>query len=186
MRKSIYCLFAIATLVCLPSAAEIYKTTDKNGRVVYTDLPPANSSAKPVEMQPTNTIPKIQAGIVTMSASQKAEPMPDYEIQILQPAPNTSLSPEERDLAVSIKINISLEEGLFFAYLFDNNVVLESTQTSVTLNEPPRGEHILSVEIRNQNGDVFAKSGTVNFTVYRPILKQKLSNAPPPKNIAPK
>jgi response regulator RpfG family c-di-GMP phosphodiesterase len=40
-----YCIFAMSLLACMPAAAEIYKCTDTQGAVAYTDKPCAGASA---------------------------------------------------------------------------------------------------------------------------------------------
>ena len=51
-------LFAVAMAIPLTVAAQIYKTTDEDGNIVFTDRPAASgSTTEKVELNPTNTAP---------------------------------------------------------------------------------------------------------------------------------
>ena len=60
-RHSLVLFSLLFSLVCSAYVtADVYKTVDKNGRVTYTDVPPANTDAKPIELKSVNTIPGTQ------------------------------------------------------------------------------------------------------------------------------
>ena len=51
-------LFAIAMAIPLTVAAQIYKTTDADGNIVFTDKPsPSGSTTEKVKRNQTNTAP---------------------------------------------------------------------------------------------------------------------------------
>ena len=49
-------LLAAALLLAIPASAQIYKTTDEHGNVVFTDSPPPGEGEQ-VELPQTNTTP---------------------------------------------------------------------------------------------------------------------------------
>jgi len=58
MRARFLLLCCSLSLLIGPIAnAEIYKTVDKKGHTVYTDLPPADTNAQPVALPNLNTLP---------------------------------------------------------------------------------------------------------------------------------
>jgi hypothetical protein len=171
--RAYFCLIATLCLLLSTTAiADIYKTVDKNGHAVYTDLPPANSNAKTVELESINTIPKTDVRAYTPTQSPTKHPALSYNLRIISPKSGTDLSPSERNLQVAILVDNALVEGLFFAYLIDGQVALESTDLSIVINEPPRGTHQLSVAVRNKQGEQFGESEQVSFNVFRPIIKR--------------
>ena len=76
---------ALILLLALPLtlAAQIYKTTDEHGNIVYTDTPPASgTSTEKIKLNPTNTAP----------------PPPD----IYRPAPDDPEQPEQINYTADI------------------------------------------------------------------------------------
>jgi len=66
-------VLAIAALATAAQAAEVYKWTDKDGRVHYGDKPKA-APAEPVELRPTTPVPLTTAsGEPAQNDAQKAE-----------------------------------------------------------------------------------------------------------------
>ena len=51
----------LAALLALPAAAALYKWTDANGRVVYSDQPPSSANVKPEVLRPAAATPNPNA-----------------------------------------------------------------------------------------------------------------------------
>jgi Domain of unknown function (DUF4124) len=157
--------------------AEIYKTKDKQGRTVYTDKPDANTKADLVELKTINTLPTPPT---TGQGNQTvvAPPQVNYEVSVVSPANGTSLLADERSITIEVGINQELHPDHQIVYFLDGTQIHESKSTSFNLNEPPRGEHSLHVEIKDASGAVFGKSPPVTITVMRPIVKPKTATVP--------
>ncbi len=156
------------------AAAEIYKTVDKNGRITFTDVPPANTAAKPVELTPINSLP-IPAAIPITSPSNSGatDDANEYQIQITAPENGKTLMADERSVAVSVSLNQSLNGGDLFVYKIDGDVLTTTREMSYTLTEPPRGEHSLTVDVVDSKGITLAQSNAITLLVMRPLPKQK-------------
>jgi Domain of unknown function (DUF4124) len=157
--------------------AEIYKTTDKQGRTTYTDKPAANTKADLVELKAINTLPTPPITGKDSSTAVALAPI-NYEVSIVSPANGTSLLADERSISIEVGINLELHPDHQVAYFLDGIQINESKNTSFTLNEPPRGEHSIHIEIKDASGAVFGKSAPVTITVMRPIIKQKTVAVP--------
>jgi Domain of unknown function (DUF4124) len=160
------------------ASTEIYKTTDKQGRTVYTDAPsPTDSKSEVVELKNINLLPT--PAIVGKDGPKGVEIiMTPYQLSILAPDDGTSLTPEDRDLVIDVGINQELNADHFIGYFLDGTLLKETRDTRYTLNEPPRGEHSIYAEVRDKAGTSFAKSGTVKVIVMRPIIKPKAVPVP--------
>jgi hypothetical protein len=159
--------------------AEIYKTVDKNGRITYTDVPPANTEIKPVQLKPINSLPTPAAiPITSPSNSGTNEYTNKYEIQITAPENGITLMADERSVTVSVSLNQSLNDGDLFAYKIDGDTLTTTQEMSYTIVEPPRGEHSLTVDVINPDGEILAQSNAITLLVMRPLPKQKAVPVP--------
>jgi len=172
MHRNLYFVTTLVFGMLLSSAslAEVYKTVDKNGRVTYTDVPPADTSAKPVELKSINSIP-MPPPVPLESAPATAQSPAEYRIQIIAPENGKTLMANERSIQVSITVDQSLQNGDLFAYKLDGNTVQTTAEMTYTIVEPPRGEHTLTVDVVSTEGRSLAQSEGITLLVMRPIIK---------------
>lgn len=172
-------VFALALgLLCSQASAEVYKTVDKQGRVTYTDTPPAKTTPKAVELPSINTMPGTQATAIPSSDNSQPPATADYQLEITNPSNGTTLLPEERSVNISVNLNPALGEGMQLAYYLDGTLIEQTTQLGISLNEPPRGEHKLSAAVLDDEGKTLVQSQTVTIVVMRPMLQKKPSDTP--------
>ncbi len=159
--------------------AEIYKTVDKNGRITYTDVPPANTDAKPLELKTINSLPS-PAVIPNTSPrySSVSDDANEYQVQITAPENGTTLLADERSVTVSISIEPSLNDGNLLAYKINGDTLTTTQETTYTIVEPPRGEHSLTVDVIDSEGKTLAQSNAITLLVMRPLPKQKAVPVP--------
>jgi hypothetical protein len=177
-------LITASALTCVLAGsltnAEVYKTVDKNGRVTYTDVPPANTDAKPVELKTINNIPAPTAiptdNLNTNNTNPQASS--EYQVQILAPENGKTLLVDERSISVSVSLSVNLKDGDQLAYKLDGAVVTNSRENTYIIAEPPRGEHILTVDIVNKEGASLAQSNAVTVFVMRPLSKPEATPVP--------
>ena len=173
--------FALSSI----AAAEIYKTVDKNGKITYTDVPPSNTQAKPLELKTINSLPSppdipisAPANVVTQTS--------EYQIQLVAPENGRTLMADERSVTVAVDLNQPLNDGDLLAYKVDGDTITTTQETTFTINEPPRGERSLTVDVVDANGKILAQSNPVTLLVMRPIVKQKVIPVPDKQRTAPK
>lgn len=180
---TLFITLLLSSLFSPAAFADVYKTVDKNGRTVYTDTPPANSNAQPIELKTTNTIPSF-SNRESVPAEQIAPPQQDlgnYDLQIISPANGTTLLPDERDLEVSVSMHQSLTDDLQLAYKIDGATRYQGTEMTTTLTDIPNGEHTLTVEVIDADNQSIAQSNAVKVLALRPIFKQKTPTVPTKK-----
>lgn len=168
----------ISLLWATTANAEVYKTVDKNGRVTYTDVPPADTNAKPIELKTINNIPApavINTDNLT-NANNKPQEAAGYQVQIIAPENGKTLMADERSITVSVSINQNLQDGNLFAYKLDGATLTTSSEMEYIIVEPPRGEHTLTVDVVDNQGNNLAQSNAITVVVMRPLPKPK---APP-------
>lgn len=171
MRTPLLLLISLSLLLNISAHAEIYKTKDKQGRVVYTDQPAASDTkAKIVDLPSINQLPV--APPIASEDPRPTEPDTSYTIEIISPASGTRLLADQRNLTLAISPNQSLAPGLFFAYFLNGNKVAETRDLTFTISEPPRGENTLHVAAMDQDGKIFGESPAITVYVMRPIVKR--------------
>ena len=174
-------ILSLSLCCCLSSlaTAEIYKTIDKNGRVTYTDVPPSNTAAKPVELKTINSLPAPPA-MPTASPSNSGanQATPGYIIQLTTPENGTTLMADERSVTVSVSLNQNLQDGDLLAYKIDGDTLTTTQEMTYTIIEPPRGEHNLTVDVVSRDGKSLAQSDAITLLVMRPLAKPKATPAP--------
>jgi hypothetical protein len=158
--------------------AEIYKTVDKQGRIVYSDQPPVNGNAKIVELPSINSLPPAAMTPDVSTAPDEAPADVSYQLSILNPASGVTLQADERSLDVFVSLDPALQEGHLLVYFLDGNVLEKTTSSNITLTEPPRGEHKLHVEVMSKYGKSLGQSQPVTIIVLRPIAHQKPGKVP--------
>lgn len=177
----------ISFLGVTTASAEVYKTVDKNGRITYTDVPPAHTEAKPVELKTINSLPAPAVLPQVAAASDVvAAPALPYHVQLLAPENGATLMPAQRSVELSVGLNQNLNDGDVLAYKIDGTLLATSRDSVYTLVEPPRGEHKLTVEVLDADGNSLAQSDAVTLLVMRPFIKPKPVPVPKPKVVAPK
>ena len=153
--------------------AQVYRTTDSNGNVIFTDTPPPGG-AEEVKLNPTNTtpatdirpIPELEADDGEAASEEDIE----YTIRISAPADGSTIPMGTGSFTVIAAVSPSLEEGESLQLIMNgSNHGEPQTQNSWALENVRRGEHSVVVARYNSDGDVLATSAPSQILVLRPI-----------------
>ncbi|HSC67930.1 MAG TPA: DUF4124 domain-containing protein [Cellvibrio sp.] len=174
-------ILIIILLLTQAVAADVYKTVDKNGRVIYTDKP-QNGKAEKIELRETNTVPGAQplpqSTPIDFYNSQPAAL--NYKINILSPRADVTIPVGQRDLAIAISLNPALQEGHLLVYFMNGELLEETTANNIILKDVPRGTHTLVVEAIDADGRSLGTSAPVVVNVIRPNVKTNALPKPMP------
>lgn len=163
MRRILMVLWCV--FLCTGTFAQVYKTVDKDGNVVYSDTP-SNEQAKAVELKEITTMP-ADVPRETSSYTPQDNGAVSYEVNIVSPRNEVVIPPGQRDLAVAISLNPSLHQDHLITYYLDGELLQETKSTSIVIQDPPRGGRTLTVEIINQQGDVLGVSQPLTVNIIR-------------------
>ena len=162
-------------LVPLASVAQIYRTTDKQGNVVFTDKPPAGaSSTEPVELQQTNTTPPPPQRPAPTPKPESAEEGPDavpFNVGIVIPADETSIPMGPGNFSVTAKVDPA-PSGNQMLQLYIDGIPWSDPQQGLSwaLTNVFRGEHNLTVAVLDSEGKHLASSPPIRVFVHRPSV----------------
>lgn len=170
------CYVCVALSFVHIASAEVYKIIDKQGRVVYTDRPPAK--AKAVELPNINTLPQVKFIPNDAPAFNAVVDADTYQINVISPVSGYVLQADERNLNVSVNLDKALQSGHVLVYFWDGYIVQKTTAMAVTIAEPSRGEHKLHVDVMSRYGKHLGQSGPVSVVVVPPNVQKESDKAP--------
>lgn len=152
--------------------AQIYKTVDKDGKVIYTDKPRGDQPAEAVNLPPINTVPTESPTYLPGPARQEVPQTLHYEVDIISPRENVTIPPGQRDLGIAVTLNQPLAEDHWLLYFMNGELLEETRNTNILIQDVFRGSHTLVVEIIDDSGNSLAKSAPVTVNVIRPTINR--------------
>ena len=174
----------IFTLICLfisvsLAAETVYKKTNPDGGVVFTDKQSSDSEEvkirDPITYKPAR-LPRANL------PSKKLSPSFNYKIQINQPMEDEVIVGKQ-DVLVSVLIEPNLKSGYGHKIRYQlAGETIKSGNTSETFVNVSRGTHNLMVSIINKNGDVVSPVVSTTFHMKRFFKKPAIAK---PKAAAP-
>lgn len=158
-------LLALATAEA--EAAPIYKTTDAEGNVVYTD-DPQGRPAEVVDLPDLTIVPGTQlTGPAPGSAQAREEEVPPLELELLAPAQEATVRSNTGDVEVVARVNRSPAEGDRFEVLIDGTVRGRNAGGTFALTGIDRGAHQVLVRLVDASGEVVAESPQHTFFLHQ-------------------
>lgn len=189
LRYMKYTWFIVFIFIAVSAQAEIYRSVDAEGNVVFTDEP--IQGAEKIEISPSTVIspdPSITTGdaeadeILKLSPDEEAvtEPeldaVPAYQVRIIAPADDESIWVNNGNVTVSMIVEPQLdaERGDLIVLNVDGADIGEAQpSTSFQLTNLSRGTHSVSATIVDSNGAVLTSSDTVTFHLHRTSVLNK-------------
>ncbi len=162
----------VASLTSISDAhAAIYKTTDAEGNVVFTDVPPKDD-AKSVEITQGNSYRPEVATPAAEDEEDMAEDTPTAgydKIAITSPAHDEALRENTGNISVSVALDPALNTaaGHRLQVLVDGQIAGEAPSATVSLQNIDRGTHSLIAQVIDANNSVLASSSAVVVHLQR-------------------
>ena len=162
---------AVLAVVAAPTWAQIYKSTDEDGNVVFTDTPPPDAPAtQQVELQRTNTAPPPpDLPRVSADSNDKPEAAAIPKAIITAPANDTTFPVGYTgNFSVSAHVDPPLSRGEGLRLTVDGEPQGGPQASGFwDLNNVYRGTHNLVVEVVDADGEVLSSSEPVQVHVMR-------------------
>lgn len=172
------CLLLLLLLSTSWAQAELYKSVDENGEVVYSDkphtlgakefVPPALLIQPPIKIPPKKIKP----------IEEKSIPYPYSDLHFSKPGADENFHGDEGNISYVLETTpvLAIKLGHYLNIKFDGAVqATKTTSLSGVLNNVDRGSHNISAEICDAKGQVL-RSTNVSFHVHKVIV---------PKPVAP-
>ena len=174
MRTRPYIFLLLPVLVAAQAhAQEVYRWVDEDGVVHYSDR--SRGEAERVELPELQRMDSIRG-----TAGDEAETPPEataVRVRIERPRAEETFRDPRGLVPVSVALSGELAGGRVLVYYLDGRPVLDPTRRpSVQLEDVPRGEHRVSVAIR-EGGEEIVRSEPVTFHMRPPSSLSPTSEA---------
>jgi hypothetical protein len=175
----------LLALIALPLAAsaQIYRTVDENGNVVFSDTPPAEGAdGEEVELQPINTTPppEPRPDLAPREPEEEAElesAALDYGVAITVPANETTIAMGPGNFSVSAVVRPALGADHRLQLYMDGTPWGDpQTVPSWALTNVFRGAHDITIAVTDAEGEHLAISEPVRVYVLRPSINFRNRN----------
>lgn len=160
----ILCIIVCLSFATASAAETVYKTTNPDGSVTFTDRESVDSEKVKVNKAQTYQAPRSPSlPLVT----KKLSPSVNYVLNIVQPSKganiiNTDIVPVSVVLVPGLKTGL----GHQLRYELAEQTIL-TQHSSHTFNKVYRGEHTLKVTVVDKQGDAVSSVATSTFFVKR-------------------
>lgn len=157
---------------------KIYKITDKDGNVVYTDQPPPDG-AVPMNLPGLSIVSprENQQSVRPLNVNRRGDPQADVSAlpplaellqiysgaEIVTPQQDESLWGTGNSVNVTVDLKDELLPGLMVQLIFDGRTLPPRATTAILLEDVDRGAHTIQAEVVTVDGQIIGRTNPVNF-----------------------
>lgn len=154
----------------------IYKTTDPQGNVLFTDKPVKGAeeiNTAPVQGYTAPAVPTTPPPAATGEPTAPVAKVPYDRFEIVEPTVDeaggkvASVWSAPGTLTVSVAVNPSLQQGDTLEILLDGVATDSQDATSFTFNDLNPGEHTVSAQIVDANKQVMISAPALTVYIHR-------------------
>ena len=148
------------------NAQQIYRTVDKAGNVIFTDVP--SEGAEKIELKETTTIQSLEVDTSVSAVPQTVKGGISYtNVSISSPENDESIRDNAGNVKVTVNINPGLQDGDEVVLYLDGTETMTGKMTTFNLENIDRGTHQLRVSIQNSDGRILISSTSTTFHLQR-------------------
>ncbi|KTD52374.1 hypothetical protein Lrub_0006 [Legionella rubrilucens] len=150
--------------------AEIYKWTDSEGNVHFSDQPHQGSEQINLPASQTFTPPAQNNSAPPPAKTQGSDAERGYKVlRIAQPIDEATIRNSQGYVPVIVEISPELKSGDKLQILYDGEPLGEPQATTVfALNDVKRGSHTIAVQAVDEEGNVLSTSEMITIFMHRP------------------
>jgi len=153
--------------------AEVYKWTDADGNIVYSDVPHPDAEIINADGVQVYKAPKLPFGVLTRKPKTKS--IAYKSVRVVSPANDETFRDDGGDIAASVALTPSLQtsRGHRLVLLMDGQPQgSPSARTTFRLSNVVRGSHTLVVQVIDKDGQAVSSSPGVTFQLHRTVKKK--------------
>lgn len=165
----LYTVLLSFALMIAPLHAQIYKWTDSDGNVHFSDKP--HPGAEEVTLPEIQTFSSPTPSPSTSPTVAEAEDavQDNYTVDIVMPKDQETIRNNQGYVVVNVQISPELKKNDKVQLIFDGAPLGDPLPTTVfALRDIKRGSHTLKAELISAQGKVVDNSETVTFFMHRP------------------
>lgn len=160
--------------------AQIYKWTDSNGIVHFSDVP--HSGAKEIILPNVQSTPSKASPPPASEEAAAEKPVLEYKnIGISQPKAEATIRNNQGFVPVIVETEPELMKGDLLQILFDGQEMGKPQNSKVfALDNVVRGSHTLAVQVMDKDGNILKTSETITIYMQRPRVGMVPGTRPRP------
>jgi len=184
MKRLLMIFLPVALTAGPVAASEIYRTTDADGNVVFTDERPSDD-AEPVELDPLTTVKPVEGAPDGASSAGTSEAEPDTPsngisgISVAYPENEKGIRHNGGNVPFRVALEpegATLPRGHQVEIILDGEARGRAASTQVTVSPVERGPHTVRARIIDNAGQTRYESESVKFYLLRKALGGSGSN----------
>lgn len=158
-------------------AQTVYRVTQPDGTVEFTDSPPPGQPAQAVVVPPLNTAkPPVSPRDAHDDAPNPERKVAYEALEITKPAEGESIWGPVGRVDINLSVEPSLRSGDKVELKLDGQSIGGGHATAITLTEVARGTHTVQAVVKDSSGRVMAQSNSVTFTKHQGQQRRLLTN----------
>lgn len=169
-----------------PALADVYKSVDEDGNVIFTDQPSEN--AERIHVKEVQTIESQKPGpsdspTLTEEGQEQEDAAIVYtKLEITSPANDSAVRANDGNITINTAVEPALkqEAGHQLALYMDGTQVSTGPGPQLNVTNVDRGTHIFSAAVIDSEGNELLRSSSVSFTVQRHSVNKPKPGGPPP------
>lgn len=165
-------------LFAATASAEVYRSVDEAGNVIYSDTPSPGAELVDVQEVQTYTSPPVPASSYTPPPQEPAGPY--AQLAIVSPANDESVRQNDGNVTVSVAVVPNLRGSDRLELYVDGQAVATGSSTTIALENLDRGTHQLQAVVKGPDGQARMNSEPVTFHLLR-HSEAHPTPKPPPK-----
>ena len=153
--------------------AEIFRSVDKQGNPVYSDVPGKNASPVKLKQPSTYKAPSLPASEAPAMAESKDVASAYKQFSLLAPEDGQAFWDNTGDVRVSLALEpeLKIDQGHRVQFYLDGVAQGDAvTSLSAVLNNVERGEHTVSAKLLSASGAVIKQTDAIHFQIHRQSL----------------
>tara|TARA_B100000446_G_scaffold29101_3_gene24342 strand:+ start:909 stop:1409 length:501 start_codon:yes stop_codon:yes gene_type:complete len=147
------------------AAADVYKSVDEDGRVIYTDNPHGKQQVEKVDLPSINSQPAIP---ITPPKKTDQAMATQYRLSIVSPAHESHIPTGQAEITVRVKLQPKMNSEQRIQLLLNGRAFGPASKTpNIRLSDVYRGEHQLAARLQDSQGKTLAQSASITLYVKR-------------------
>lgn len=166
-------MILLLSIASLCASAEVYRWTDANGVVHYTDRPPQHG-ATPAKLPPIQIVsPGMPLSDVLDEPATEPPTSPQIQVRILSPSAEQTYRSAERRVEIQLALDQPLPDGAGVLYTLDGtpqNAPIR--QLSHVLDGVDRGSHLIGASVVDASGKLLGQANPVIIHMKPPMVNR--------------
>ncbi len=167
INKVITRLVVLLLLAPFVASAQVYKWTDENGKVHYSDQP-KTAADKPIELPESMIYKAPPKPRINLDKPKKREPYKAYQtFKITSPQNDGTVRSAPGNVTISMQISPALRSNHSVVVMIGGKQVAKGKAASLTAKNVDRGTHSVSAKIVDDSGKTVASAAGITFHLKR-------------------